>query len=122
MKSKTKIKKQLKKKRNSNLVETVYLANKNKAWKKVAQILSGSSKKMVKINLEKINKNAKDKETIVVPGKVLSVGEIDKNITLIAFGFSEKTKEKLTKTKTSFSYIMDEIKKNPKAKEVKILK
>ena len=74
------------------------------------------------MNLDEINKLVKDNETIVVPGKVLSQGEINKKIKLIAFAFSQEAKEKLSKAKIESFSISEEIKKNPKAQGVKVLK
>jgi large subunit ribosomal protein L18e len=122
MKSQTKIKKLTRKKNNAELVETLSLARKHKAWFKLAHLLSMPTKKRPSFNLEEINKESKERETVVIPGKVLSVGEIDKKIKIVAFSFSEKAKEKLTKAKIDFSFIIDEIKENPEAKEIKILR
>lgn len=120
MKSKTKIEKQLKRKTNKELVETVILAKKNKNWFKVAEIIS--SPKRINVNLSDLDKFAKNGETIVVPGKVLSNGEITKKIKVIAKSFSKKAEEKLLKSKIEISNIIKEIKKNPEAKGIKILK
>lgn len=122
MKTKTLIEKQTKKKSNVELVKTIIAAKKNKGWLEVAGILSGSRKKRKSLNLEEINKESKDKEVILIPGKVLSQGEIDKKIKIIAFGFSEKAKQKLKEAKIDFKLIIDEIKSNPQAKEIKVLK
>jgi len=122
MKSKTKIEKQMKKKTSSLLVKTIISAKKKKGWLKVAEILSGPRKKRVNINLEKINKEAEKGEKIVVPGKVLSQGEINKKLKIIALDFSKKAKEKLLKSKSESSSIIEEIQKNPEAKEIRILK
>lgn len=91
------------------------------AWKKIAEILSSPRRKRMNVNIEKINKEAKIGETIVVPGKVLSQGDIDKKIKIVAVNFSEKAKEKLLKAKCDVSDMLDEIKKNPDAKGIKIL-
>ena len=112
----------MKKKTSSLLVKTIISAKKNKGWLKVAEILSGPRKKRVNINLEKINKEAEKGEKIVVPGKVLSQGEINKKLKIIALDFSEKAKEKLLKSKSESSSIIEEIQKNPEAKEIRILK
>ena len=88
----------------------------------VAGILSSPKINRVNLNLNEINEKAKDGETILVPGKVLSQGEIEKKIKVIAFSFSEKAKEKILKAKGEVSSISDEIKKNPEAKGIKILK
>jgi len=120
--SKTKISKRTEKKRNPELVETVNACKKNEAWVKICQDLLVSKRKRANVNLEKINKESKEGEIIVIPGKVLSQGEISKKIKIIAFKYSENAEEKLSKAKIDYSYIIDEIKKNPKAQGVKILK
>lgn len=122
MKSKTRIEKQMSRKTNKELIENLIAAKKNKNWLKVVEILSGPRKKRININLEKIDKEAKEGEKIVIAGKVLSQGEIKKKIKVVAFGFSEKAREKLLKSGSEVLDIIDEIKKNPKAEGVKILK
>lgn len=122
MKSKNRIEKQLKKKTNSILTETIIAAKKNKNWLEVSGILSTPKRKRQEFNLDKIVKEAKEGEIIIVPGKVLSLGEINKKIKISALGFSEKAREKLLKAGCEVSNILEEIKKNPQAKGVKILK
>ena len=58
----------------------------------------------------------------MVPGKVLSQGEISKKIKVVALSFSEKAKEKLLKANCEILSILEEIKKNPDAKRIKILR
>jgi len=122
VKSKSKIEKQLQKKTNSELVETIIAAKKDKSWLEVASILSGPRRKKTEINLDKINQESKAGEIIIVPGKVLSLGEINKKIKIAALGFSEKAKEKLLKAGCEPLNILEEIKKNPNAKGIKILR
>jgi len=122
MKSNTLIEKQTKRKLNLELVETIRLSRKNVKWQEVAGILSSSRRNKIAMNLEKINKEAKDNETILVPGKILSEGEINKKIKIIANDFSERAEKKLTRSKIKFSRISDEIKTNPEAKSLRILK
>ena len=69
-----------------------------------------------------INKESKEGDVAVVAGKVLSQGEITKKIKVIALGFSEQAKEKLLKAKCEVSNIVDEIKKNPEGKGIKVLR
>ena len=122
MKNKTKIEQQLKRKNNSELVDTIIAAKKKKAWLEVAGILSSPRVKKINVNLDKINEEAKDGETIVIPGKVLSEGELNKKVKIIAFSFSGKAKEKILNAKGEVLNILDEIKKNPDAKNVRIIK
>jgi len=121
MKSKTLIGKQLHRKNNQELVDTLLAAKKGDSWIEVAHILSGSSRKRVSLNLEDF-KDLKGGEKILVPGKVLSQGEIDKKIKVIALNFSEKAREKLSKAGCEVSTILEEIKSNPSAEGIKILK
>lgn len=122
MKSKTLIKKQTERKTNPELVKTIIAAKKNQAWFNVAEILSGPRNKRVNLNLEEIGKNIKEGKIIVVPGKVLSQGDMIKKLDLVALSFSEKARDKLLKSNCKISSILDEIKKNPDAKGVEILK
>ena len=122
MKSKTKIDKQSLKKRNPDLVETIRAAKKNKDWFKVAADLSGSRRNRANLNLEEIDKGAKEGDLIVIPGKVLSVGKVTKKIKISALNFSEGAKQKLKESKVEFNSILDEIKSNPSAKGIKVLK
>lgn len=122
MKSKTKIEEQLKKKTNSSLVETIIEAKKKKGWLEIAAILSGPRKNRNNINLEEINKKGEKGEKIVIPGKVLSQGEFNKKIKVVALGFSEKAKEKILKAGGEVLDMLEEIKKNPDAKGIRILK
>ena len=122
MKSKTKIEKQTKRKTNPELVQTILFAKKSKEWLKIANVLSGSRRNRIDINIEKIDDQTKAGDIVVIPGKVLSLGEIDKKLRVCALGFSEKAKEKLLNSKCEVVSILDEIKKNPKATGVKILK
>ncbi len=122
MKSKTLIEKQTKKKTNTELVKTIFAAKKSDGWFKIAGILSGPRRKRVNINLEELNKKSKEGESIVIPGKVLSQGEINKKIKVVALNFSERAKDKLLKAGCGVSSIFEEIKTNPNAKGVKVLK
>ena len=122
MKSKTKVEKQLRRKTNSEIVETVIKSKKNKNWFEIAKIISGPRRRRIIVNLDQINKESKDGETVLIPGKILSKGEVDKKIKIVASDISEVAMEKLGKVKISYSNILDEIKKNPEAKDLKILK
>jgi large subunit ribosomal protein L18e len=121
-KSKSLIEIQLKRKTSQEIVETIISAKKKKNWLNVAGIISGPRKNFADVNLSKISKEAKAGEVIVVPGKVLSQGEIDKKIKVAALGFSESAKEKLIKAGCGVLSILEEIKLNPEAKGVKILR
>ncbi|HNZ52154.1 MAG: 50S ribosomal protein L18e [Candidatus Diapherotrites archaeon ADurb.Bin253] len=122
MKSKTKISKQLKKKSNSVLAETILAGKKQEAWVQIVGMLSGPRRKRICLNLDEIDANSKEGENVLIPGKVLSQGKVNKKLKVIALDFSEKAKEKLLSEKCQVTYIIDEIKSNASAKGIKILK
>lgn len=117
--SKTKIDQRLKRKNNPELAKTILACKKNEKWVEVGYLISKPRREMNNWNLRELNE-IKD-ETILIPGKVLSQGEINKKIKIIALSFSESAKEKLKKSKIDFSTISEEIKKNPKAQGIKII-
>jgi len=122
MKSHTKIETQTQRKKSKSLVDTIILAKKNKNWIKVSEILSSPRRNKINMNISDINKVAKEGKTVVLPGKILSQGEINKKINIVALNFSDKAKEKLLKAGCKVSSIVEEIKKNPEAKGIEIIK
>lgn len=90
-------------------------------WKKVATDLEKPTRQRRIVNLTNIDKYANENEIVVVPGKVLSQGELTKKITLAAFKFSESAKEKILESHGQVMTIEELMKKNPKPSEVKVL-
>ncbi len=122
MKKKKLIEKQLRKKKNPELVKTIINAKKGSGWLEVAALISGSRRNKKSVNLQNLEKDMESGKILIVPGKVLSLGEISKKTKICALGFSEKAKEKILKSGSEASSILDEIKKNPSAKGIKIIK
>ncbi len=120
--SRTKIKSHLRKKTSPELAETIKLALKNKNWLPIAKILSSSTRKFSSVNLSEIDEKTSAGDTIVVLGKILSSGDISKKIRISALGISSKALEKLRKSKSSFVQLKEEIKSNPKAEGIKLIK
>lgn len=122
MKSKTQIEKKLNRKTNQELVKLVRKLKKNKNWLEVANVLSYPRRKRISKNIQDINEEVKDNEIVVVPGKVLSMGSIDKKARIVAFSFSRDALRKLKEKGCDAVLIEDELNKNPHGKGLKILK
>jgi large subunit ribosomal protein L18e len=90
-------------------------------WKAVAENLSKPRRKKVEVNVYEIERNAKENETVVVPGVVLGSGEIKKPVNVAAWKFSPKAEEKIKKAGGKVMKIEDLMKENPKGSNVKIL-
>ena len=89
-------------------------------WKRIAEDLEKPSRQRRIVNLYKINKFTKENETVVVPGKVLAVGDIDHAVTVAAFNFSGAAQEKINKMGKAMP-IGDLIQEDPKGKRIRIL-
>lgn len=120
--SKTKLKIRAHRKTNPRMMTLSYLAMKSPNWNKFAKLLSESTKKHSSVNLGDIDKQTSLGDSVLVPGKVLSLGEITKKVKICSFGISKEAHEKLSKTRSEWINILDEIKKNPKAEGLKIIK
>ncbi len=90
-------------------------------WKRIAYELNRSLRKGREVNLSLINKHSEAGETIIVPGKVLGNGEIQKKITLVAWRISKQAETKIKNAKGSVLSIPEFAKKNPKGTGVKII-
>mgnify|MGYP001570108717 CR=1 FL=1 len=86
-------------------------------WRAVAEILEKPTRRRVDVNIDKINRICKDNETIIIPGKVLGSGILNKKVTIAAWKFSDQAKEKIKHHLT----IEQLIEKNPKGKDVRII-
>lgn len=120
--SKTKIKNRIGRKTNPQIAEIIKLTSKNKSWYPILKILSNSTRRYSSVNLIDIEKIATAGDTVAISGKVLSLGDITKKIRICSLGISKSAREKLKKTKSEYVFILDEIKSNPKAQGVKIIR
>jgi large subunit ribosomal protein L18e len=102
-------------------LKTLSSKNDIKLWKRIAKDLEKPSRQRREINLSKLSRHAKDNETIIVPGKVLSSGVLDKKLTIAAWQFSSAAKAKIKESKSTSLTIEELMKKNPKGQKVRIL-
>lgn len=94
---------------------------KSKFWKRISEEISRPARMRRIVNIYKINLFAQDGEIIVVPGKVLGVGELGKKVEVAALSFSSDAKEKILAAKGRAMTIKELLQKNPEAKNVRIL-
>ncbi len=91
-----------------------------KLWKRIADDLEKSTRQRRKVNVSRIDKYANSNEIALIPGKVLSSGNLTKKITVAAYQFSEQAREKINKIGKAIS-IQQLIKENPKGRKVRII-
>jgi len=106
---------------NKELKETILALKrtKKKIWQRTAELLEKPSRQRRTINVFKLKKKVRTGETIIVPGKVLGNGNLDKQFTISAWQFSKQAEKKLKDAKCAVLSIQDMIKKKPK--EVRII-
>jgi len=97
------------------------LADKTPIWRDVAEKLGKPRRKRIEVNLSDIDRNTKKDDFVVVPGIVLSSGELTKAVNVAAWKFSSSAKEKIKKSKGKTLEIEELVKENPKGTGVKIL-
>ena len=117
--SKTKIKQRATRKTNSELKVLVDALKKSKFWVEVAYYLTRPTRDMVEVNLDKLSKNTKEGEIVVVPGKVLANGEMKHKVTLGALMISRTAEEKMKGSK--IMTIKEMLESNKDGKGVKIV-
>jgi len=103
------------------LLELESKARESKFWKRVVKDLMKPSRQRRTVNVYKIDKFARDGEMVLVPGKVLSLGEISKPVQVAAVNFSQEAKRKNTEAKGKALTIKELLQQNPEGKKVRIL-
>ncbi|HXW36853.1 MAG TPA: 50S ribosomal protein L18e [Nitrososphaerales archaeon] len=111
---------------NPLLRQTVVLlerAGKDAAvWRSASQLLSSPALTKVEVNVGRISRLSEGGAKLLVPGKVLGWGNLDKKVTVGAFSFSSSAKQKITAAGGSAITIGDFVKKYRDGRNVKIVK
>jgi large subunit ribosomal protein L18e len=90
-------------------------------WRDVAYGLQVSKRRRIAVNLSRLNRHTKAKETVVIPGKVLGSGTLTHPLSVAAFSFSDQARLKITKAKGKCLSISDLLKVNPRGSNVRII-
>ena len=92
-------------------------------WKDLAQRISAPTRQKIDVNVDKINEMAKKCEgkILIVPGKILSSGELTKKVKVVAVDASDKAIEKISLV-GEFIYLKDFVSEKVKTNELVIVK
>ena len=96
-------------------------AKESRFWKRVLEDVQKPTRQRREVNVYKIAEHAQEGETVLVPGKVLSLGELNKKVTVAAMTFSAQAKQKISMAKGKTLSIQELLKQNPEGKNVRIL-
>ncbi|MCI4321362.1 MAG: 50S ribosomal protein L18e [Thermoplasmata archaeon] len=96
-------------------------ANDAPLWGAVAEKLCRPRRQSKPVNVGHLERLAKPKETVVIPGKLLAHGHLSKAITVAAFHYSEDARTKIHAAGGTALSIHDLLKANPDGTGVRLL-
>lgn len=91
-----------------------------KIWRRISKKLSSSRKNSVSPNLYRINNKTKENDVVVIPGKVLGIGDLDHKVTIACIDYSKSAKQKIKASGSKLLTIEELLEQNPKGSGVKI--
>ena len=101
------------------LLEKAARKSKARSWAAVAEFLKKPARRKKRgVNLFKLEKFARDGETIVVPSTVLGEGSLTKKVEVIAFKATKSARQKLG---AKLVPLEKAVEKNPDGKKVRIM-
>jgi large subunit ribosomal protein L18e len=104
-----------------NFLKKQYREKDAEIWSDIAERLAKPRQRGVVVNLSRLNRFTRRSETVVVAGKVLATGRLSHPVTVAAFAFSARAREKIVAARGKCLSFFDLIKKNPKGSNVKII-
>ena len=91
-------------------------------WRDIAKKLEKPKRNWAEVNLSKLERFAENGDVIVVPGKVLASGNLNKKITVAAYSFSENAKAAILSVGGTEMTIAELMSENPKGSNLKIMR
>ncbi|MFT4890683.1 MAG: large subunit ribosomal protein L18e [Halobacteriales archaeon] len=90
-------------------------------WEDVANRLEKPRSTHAEVNLGRIERYAKEDETVVVPGKVLGSGVLRKNVTVAAVDFSSTAETKIEQAGEAIQ-LEQALDNNPSGSNVRVIR
>lgn len=96
------------------------IENEAPIWLAVAGKIENPSRRYANVNMSKINRYAADNDVLLVPGKVLGAGDLERSVTVAALAFSESAVTKITAAGGKCLKIEEILEENPKGSGIRI--
>ncbi len=90
-------------------------------WKDIAWRLERPRRQRAEVNISRINRYTREGDTVIVPGSVLGAGKLGHRVTVAAWKFSEKAREKIVEAGGEAITIEELMERNPKGSGVVIM-
>ncbi|MFB6136338.1 MAG: 50S ribosomal protein L18e [Halobacteriaceae archaeon] len=91
-------------------------------WGDVADRLEKPRRTHAEVNLSRIERYANEDETVVVPGKVLGGGVLQKDVTVAAVDFSGSAETKIDAADGEAVRLEQALEQNPEAENVRVIR
>lgn len=96
-------------------------SNEAPIWAYVADLISAPRRRRVAVGVGKLNKLVNDGDVVVVPGKLLGGGRLQKKVTVAALAASRTAAEAVLESGGRLVPISALVRENPKGTNVKIV-
>jgi len=93
-----------------------------KIWRAVSKILQKPRRNLAEINLMRLNKLTQKGDIVVIPAKVLGIGNMDHEITAGVFKISKLAYAKMKKANCNIMSLEELLEKYPFGSGIKIIK
>ncbi|MFB6086616.1 MAG: 50S ribosomal protein L18e [Halodesulfurarchaeum sp.] len=90
-------------------------------WRDVAGRLEKPRRSHAEVNLSRIERYAREDETVVVPGKVLGSGALRKSVTVAAVDFSSSARSKIEHAEGEVLELEQALEQHPEGAEMRVI-
>ncbi|MFP4529974.1 MAG: 50S ribosomal protein L18e [Halodesulfurarchaeum sp.] len=90
-------------------------------WRDVAGRLEKPRRSHAEVNLSRIERYAREDETVVVPGKVLGSGALRKSVTVAAVDFSASARSKIEHAEGEVLDLEQALEQHPEGSEMRVI-
>jgi large subunit ribosomal protein L18e len=90
-------------------------------WRDIADRLAKPRRTHAEVNLGRIERYAREDETVVVPGKVLGSGVLETNVTIAAVDFSATARRKIGQVGDAVT-LEEALDSNPEGSNVRVIR
>lgn len=90
-------------------------------WSDIAARLEKPRRTHAEVNLGRIERYAIEDETVIVPGKVLGSGVLQKNVTVAAVDFSRTAETKIERANGTAIHLEQAVEQNPDGTNVRVI-
>lgn len=91
-------------------------------WKDTARRLGKPRRNWAEVNVSRISRYAREGEIILVPGRLLGAGRIDKSVTVASFYTSDAARRKIIASGGHVLTIEELMSENPKGSGIRIMR